>query len=71
VVVQASESDRRLRRRSAVRERILDAAWWPARRDGVAAMSLRNLAREVDLTRPALYSDFASKNALYDRSAAA
>jgi len=55
-----------MRRRSAVRDRILDAAWRLARRDGVAAVSLRNLAREVDLTQPALYSYFAAKNALYD-----
>jgi AcrR family transcriptional regulator len=44
----------------------LDAAWELARRDGVAALSLRELAGSVGMRAPSLYTYFASKNDLYD-----
>ncbi|MBM3658320.1 MAG: TetR/AcrR family transcriptional regulator [Actinobacteria bacterium] len=56
--------------RSASREdrtaAILDAAWVLAGRDGVAGLTLRGLARELDLSQPSLYEYFESKHALYD-----
>ena len=41
-------------------------AWELARRDGLAAISLRDLADRVDLRQPSLYAYFDSKLALYD-----
>lgn len=45
---------------------IVDAAWVVATRDGIAGLSLRGLARELDLSQPSLYEYFGSKHALYD-----
>ncbi len=59
-------SDPRARRRKAKREQILDAAWTLAHRDGLAGISLRDLAAMVDLRQPSLYAYFDSKHALYD-----
>jgi AcrR family transcriptional regulator len=61
-----SSTDTRGFRRSATSARILEAAWRLARRDGLAAISLRNLAREVGMRAPSLYTYFPSKNAIYD-----
>jgi AcrR family transcriptional regulator len=61
-----SATDTRGLRRSATSERILEAAWRLARRDGLAAISLRDLAREVGMRAPSLYTYFSSKNAIYD-----
>ena len=47
-------------------ERILDAAWELAEEQGLAGISLRDLAARVDLRQPSLYSYFDSKHALYD-----
>lgn len=55
-----------LRRRRARLEQILSAAWTLARRDGLSAISLRDLADRVDMRQPSLYNYFASKSALYD-----
>ena len=58
--------DRRAERRAATRTEILDAAWEQVRRDGLAALSLRDLARTVGMQPPSLYGYFDSKNAIYD-----
>ncbi|MEO6572074.1 MAG: TetR/AcrR family transcriptional regulator, partial [Ilumatobacteraceae bacterium] len=58
--------DRRGRRRAAKRDRIVAEAWALARRDGLAAISLRDLADSVDLRQPSLYAYFESKLDLYD-----
>lgn len=54
------------RRRAATRQEILDAAWALCHRHGLAGLSLRELAGEVGLRAPSLYSYFASKDAIYD-----
>ncbi len=59
-------TDRRAARHQATKERILDAAWALAREQGLAGISLRDLAARVDLRQPSLYSYFASKHDLYD-----
>lgn len=41
-------------------------AWDLARRDGLAGLSLRDLAARVDLRQPSLYAYFSSKLDLYD-----
>jgi AcrR family transcriptional regulator len=58
--------DRRKRRHDAKRAAIVAEAWDLARRDGLAAISLRDLADRVDLRQPSLYAYFDSKLALYD-----
>jgi AcrR family transcriptional regulator len=58
--------DRRRRRHEAKRAAIVAEAWDLARRDGLAAISLRDLAERVDLRQPSLYAYFDSKLALYD-----
>jgi AcrR family transcriptional regulator len=58
--------DRRSERHAATRAEILDAAWEQVRTHGLAALSLRDLARAVGMQPPSLYSYFANKNAIYD-----
>ena len=58
--------DRRAERREATRREILDAAWVIARRDGINAVTLREVGELVGMRAPSLYSHFASKNAIYD-----
>ena len=59
-------TDPRQERREAKRAAILEQAWRLARRDGLAAVSLRDLADAVGLRQPSLYVYFAAKNDLYD-----
>jgi AcrR family transcriptional regulator len=58
--------DLRSRRRDQTREEILAAAWRMAERRGVASLSLRELAAEVGMRAPSLYTYFASKGAIFD-----
>ena len=58
--------DRRGLRHQAKRSRIISNAWDLARRDGLAGISLRDLADSVDLRQPSLYAYFESKLDLYD-----
>ena len=58
--------DRRGLRHQAKRSRIIANAWELARRDGLAGISLRDLADSVDLRQPSLYAYFESKLDLYD-----
>ena len=56
---------REARRRSA-RDAIVDAAWDLVRQEGLAALSLRDLAKRAGITTPTVYAYFDSKNAIYD-----
>ncbi|HSP28565.1 MAG TPA: TetR/AcrR family transcriptional regulator [Ilumatobacteraceae bacterium] len=58
--------DRRAERRQATIDEILDTAWRLARAEGLAGLSLRELAGEVGMRPQSLYSYFDSKNAIYD-----
>src|SRR5215471_3815316 len=58
--------DRRAERREATRREIVDAAWQIARRDGLSAVTLREVAGRIGMRSPSLYSHFDSKNAIYD-----
>jgi AcrR family transcriptional regulator len=58
--------DRRAERHEATRAEILDAAWDLVRTEGLAGLSLRDLARRVGMQAPSLYSYFGSKHAIYD-----
>jgi AcrR family transcriptional regulator len=64
--IEGSQVDRRERRREAKQAKILTEAWALAHRDGLAAISLRDLADRVDLRQPSLYAYFESKLGLYD-----
>ena len=58
--------DRNAERREATRREILDAAWSLAGEVGLANITLRDIAHQVGMQAPSLYSHFASKNAIYD-----
>ena len=58
--------DRRAERREATRREIVDAAWEIARRDGLPAVTLREVAGRIGMRSPSLYSHFDAKNAIYD-----
>ncbi|WP_045317179.1 TetR/AcrR family transcriptional regulator [Lentzea aerocolonigenes] len=62
----APNRDRQAERREATRREIVDAAWEIARRDGLAAVTLREVAGMIGMRSPSLYSHFDSKNAIYD-----
>lgn len=62
----ATATDRRQERRDAKSARIVAEAWTLAHRDGLAAISLRDLAEAVGLRQPSLYVYFSSKLDLYD-----
>jgi len=66
-MVTTTASDHvRSRRREQTRAEILDAAWRLSERDGIAGLSLRELASEVGMRAPSLYTYFGSKAAIYD-----
>lgn len=58
--------DRRAERREAVTAEILEAAWDVARAEGLAGLSLRDVARRIGMRPPSLYWYFDSKRAIYD-----
>jgi len=58
--------DPRPARRQARFENILNAAWSVAAEQGLAAVSLHEVARRVGLRQPSLYAYIDSKAALYD-----
>jgi AcrR family transcriptional regulator len=58
--------DPRARRHAETKARIVREAWKLAARDGVAGISLGDLAKRVGLRQPSLYTYFTSKNDLYD-----
>ncbi len=64
--VPVPAQDRRARRREATKTEILDAAWALIREQGLAGLSLRDLAARVGMRAPSLYQYFPSKRAIYD-----
>ena len=65
-MTERQQGDPRQRRRQAKLSAILAEAWALAHRDGLALISLRDLADRVDLRQPSLYAYFDSKLGLYD-----
>jgi AcrR family transcriptional regulator len=59
--------DRRRLRHETTKQEIVDAAWTMVRADGLNGLSLRALARAVDMEPQSLYTYFESKHAVYDR----
>jgi AcrR family transcriptional regulator len=58
--------DRVAERRAATRREIIDAAWEVAREQGLAQLTLRDVAERVGMKAPSLYSHVDSKNGIYD-----
>ena len=58
--------DWQTKRREVARSEILSAAWDAARENGLAAITLRDVAARVGMQAPSLYSYFDSKHAIYD-----
>lgn len=58
--------DRAAERRAATRREIIDVAWDVAREQGLAQLTLRDIAERVGMKAPSLYSHVDSKNAIYD-----
>jgi AcrR family transcriptional regulator len=59
-------AERRDARRESTRRQILDVAWDLVRAEGLAGLSLRDLAKRVGMQAPSLYAYFESKSAIYD-----
>lgn len=53
-------------RRQAIHDAIVQAAWDLVREEGLAGLSLRDLAKRAGTTTPTVYAYFASKHAIYD-----
>ncbi len=58
--------DWRESRRQSARAVILEVAWAVVRDEGLAALSLRDLARRAGTTTPTVYAYFDSKNDIHD-----
>ncbi len=65
-MVRTTSEDPRLARRRARMESVLEAAWAVAREEGLAAVSLHEVARRVGIRQPSLYAYVDSKAGLYD-----
>jgi AcrR family transcriptional regulator len=65
-MIEQSTRDRRAERREATRAEILEAAWELARQQGLAGLSLRDIAAKIGMRPPSLYWYFESKHAIYD-----
>ena len=58
--------DWREARRKSARDAIVDAAWELVQAEGLAALTLRELAKRAGITTPTVYAYFNAKNAIYD-----
>jgi len=65
-VLDVPNRDRQAERREATRHEILVAAWAVARKQGLAQLTLREVAERVGMRAPSLYTHFSSKHAIYD-----
>jgi AcrR family transcriptional regulator len=65
-MVVETTRDRRAERRKATRAEIMEAAWELVRTQGLAGLSLRDVARTIGMRPPSLYWYFDSKQVLYD-----
>ena len=66
MVKSEATADWREARRQSARAAIVVAAWALVHEDGLAALSLRDLARRAGITTPTVYAYFDSKHAIYD-----
>jgi len=66
VVKTAEATDWRETRRRSARDVIIEAAWALVGEEGLAGLSMRDLASRAGITTPTVYAYFESKNAIYD-----
>jgi len=66
MIKKAETSGWRQARRRSARDAIVEAAWALVRAEGLAGLSLRDLARQAGISTPTVYAYFDSKNAIYD-----
>ncbi|MEU5891574.1 TetR/AcrR family transcriptional regulator [Streptomyces sp. NPDC047461] len=59
-----STSTRRARERANTRERIIEAALHVLETEGIAALTIRRIATDVEYSAPVVYQYFANKDAL-------
>jgi AcrR family transcriptional regulator len=59
-------ADWREGRRRSAHDAIIDAAWSLVSEEGLAGLTLRDLAQRAGITAPTVYAYFDSKNAIYD-----
>ncbi|KDN21521.1 TetR/AcrR family transcriptional regulator [Amycolatopsis rifamycinica] len=57
-------STRRARERASTRERIIEAALHVLETEGVAALTIRRIATDIEYSAPVVYQHFANKDAL-------
>jgi AcrR family transcriptional regulator len=65
-MIKSEKVDWREDRRQSARDAIVAAAWALVHDEGLAGMSLRDLARRAGITTPTVYAYFESKRAIYD-----
>jgi AcrR family transcriptional regulator len=63
---QPAPNEWRQARRQSARDAIVAAAWVLVREEGLAALTLRDLAKRAKITTPTVYAYFDSKHAIYD-----
>ena len=63
---KSASGDWREARRQSARDAIVDAAWELVRAEGLAALSIRELATRAGITTPTVYAYFESKHSIYD-----
>src|ERR1035437_5928068 len=66
MINSVERTDWREARRRSAHDAIIDAAWSLVSEEGLAGLSLRDLARRAGITAPTVYAYFDSKNAIYD-----
>jgi AcrR family transcriptional regulator len=66
MVRSSPDTDWREARRESARAAILTAAWALVGDEGLAGLSMRDLAARAGITTPTVYSYFESKDAIYD-----
>lgn len=65
-MITPAKPDWREARRRDARASLVATAWEMVREDGLASLSLRELARRAGITTPTVYAYFDSKNAIFD-----
>ena len=65
-MLETPKRDRRAERREATKAEILEVAWDLCATEGLAGLSLRELATRIGMQAPSLYSYFSSKHDIYD-----
>jgi AcrR family transcriptional regulator len=66
MVKKPKTGDWRESRRRSAQDAIVEAAWVLVHEEGLAALSLRELAGRAGITTPTVYAYFESKHAIYD-----